>query len=82
MLFGELVLLQDAALRYAMDHMVKKGFTAVDPPLLVRDGAMLGTAFFPGGRPRPAAGAARAAGAAGAARAVLGRAAVHFEVGN
>jgi seryl-tRNA synthetase len=26
-----------------------RGFTQVDPPLLVRDGAMLGTAFFPGG---------------------------------
>ena len=49
MLFGDLALLQDALLRYAMDIMAEKGFTPVDPPLLVRDGAMQGTAFFPGG---------------------------------
>jgi seryl-tRNA synthetase len=49
MLFGELARLQDAVLRYAMDHMVDQGFIQVDPPLLVRDAAMVGTAFFPGG---------------------------------
>ena len=48
-LLGEVALLQDAVLRYAMDCMVAKGFVAVDPPLLVRDQAMVGTAFFPGG---------------------------------
>jgi seryl-tRNA synthetase len=49
MLFGDLALLQDAVLRYAIDHMRVRGFTVVDPPLMVRDHAMLGTAFFPGG---------------------------------
>jgi len=48
-LFGDLALLQDAVLRFATDLMVGRGFTAVDPPLLVRDGAMFGTGFFPGG---------------------------------
>lgn len=49
LLFGELALLHDAVLRFAVEHMVQQGFTAVDPPLLVRDAAMIGTGFFPGG---------------------------------
>lgn len=49
MLFGDLALLHDAVLRYALEHMVDKGFVAVDPPLLVRDEVMQGTGFFPGG---------------------------------
>ncbi|HEX6811429.1 MAG TPA: serine--tRNA ligase, partial [Planctomycetota bacterium] len=49
MLFGELAILQDAVLRCAVDLLVQRGFTAVDPPLLVRDEAMFGTGFFPGG---------------------------------
>jgi len=49
LLFGDLALLHDAVLRFAVDHMVAKGFVPVDPPLLVRAGAMRGTAFFPGG---------------------------------
>ncbi len=49
MLFGDLALLHDAVLRFAMQHMVAKGFVAVDPPLLVRDAAMIGTGFYPGG---------------------------------
>ncbi len=49
MLFGELALLQDAVLRLALTHLVRKGFVAVDPPLLVRDEVMTGTGFFPGG---------------------------------
>ncbi len=48
-LFGELALLHDAVLRFAVDLMVQRGFVAVDPPLLVRDEAMFGTGFFPGG---------------------------------
>lgn len=48
-LFGDLALLHDAVLRFAVDLLVGRGFTAVDPPLLVRDGAMFGTGFFPGG---------------------------------
>ncbi|MCA8953801.1 MAG: serine--tRNA ligase [Planctomycetes bacterium] len=49
MLFGDLALLHDAVLRFAVDLMVERGFTPIDPPLLVRDAAMLGTGFFPGG---------------------------------
>jgi seryl-tRNA synthetase len=48
-LFGELALLHDAVLRFAVDYMVQQGFVLVDPPLLVRDAAMFGTGFFPGG---------------------------------
>ena len=48
-LFGDLALLHDAVLRYAVDLLVARGFTPVDPPLLVRDAAMYGTGFFPGG---------------------------------
>lgn len=48
-LLGEAAELQDAVLRFAVDSMISKGFTLVDPPLLVRDAAMVGTAFFPGG---------------------------------
>ncbi len=49
MLFGDLVLLQDAILRFAVDLLVERGFVPIDPPLLVRDAAMFGTGFFPGG---------------------------------
>ncbi|MFY9342905.1 MAG: serine--tRNA ligase [Planctomycetota bacterium] len=48
-LFGDLALLHDAVLRFAVELLVARGFTAVDPPLLVRDGPMYGTGFFPGG---------------------------------
>ncbi len=49
LLFGDLALLHDAILRYAVELMVARGFVPVDPPLLVRDAAMFGTGFFPGG---------------------------------
>jgi seryl-tRNA synthetase len=49
LLFGDLALLHDAVLRFAVELMVARGFVPVDPPLLVRDGAMFGTGFFPGG---------------------------------
>ncbi|HEX5053810.1 MAG TPA: serine--tRNA ligase [Planctomycetota bacterium] len=48
-LFGDLALLHDAVLRFAVDLMVRRGFVPIDPPLLVRDAAMFGTGFFPGG---------------------------------
>jgi seryl-tRNA synthetase len=48
-LFGDLAQLHDAVLRFAVDLMVERGFVPVDPPLLVRDAAMFGTGFFPGG---------------------------------
>lgn len=49
LLFGDLALLQDAVLRFAIDLMVARGFVPVDPPVMVRDPAMYGTGFFPGG---------------------------------
>jgi seryl-tRNA synthetase len=46
---NEAVLLELAVLRFTLDHMVRKGFTPMLVPHLVRDEAMLGTAYFPGG---------------------------------
>jgi len=48
-LLGDLALLEVAMMRYALDHMVAKGFTAVTVPTLVRSEAMVGTGYFPGG---------------------------------
>jgi seryl-tRNA synthetase len=48
-LTGAGTLLHRAVLNFAMDHMVKKGFTPMEVPVLVRDPAMVGTAYFPGG---------------------------------
>jgi seryl-tRNA synthetase len=40
-----------AVLRYAVDFMVyKHGFSPMSVPTLVREEAMVGTGFFPGGR--------------------------------
>jgi seryl-tRNA synthetase len=49
-LTGDGVLLELAVLHYALNHVVSKGFTAVAPPVMVRDFAMQGTGFFPLGR--------------------------------
>jgi len=46
---GDGVLLEEAVLKFAIDHMVAKGFVPLAVPLLVRDAAMIGTAYFPGG---------------------------------
>ena len=46
---GDLVLLESAVLRYALDLMVSRGFTPVTVPTLVRTEAMQGTGYFPGG---------------------------------
>ena len=47
---GDGALLELAVLRFALDHMVNEcGFVAMIPPVLVRDDAMRGTAYFPGG---------------------------------
>ncbi len=46
---NEGVLLELAILRFAMDHLLKKGFTPFVVPHLVRDEMMVGTAYFPGG---------------------------------
>jgi seryl-tRNA synthetase len=46
---NEAVLLELAVLRYTLDHMIRKGFTPMLVPHLVKDEAMIGTAYFPGG---------------------------------
>jgi len=46
---GAGALLHRAVLGFALDHMVKKGFEPMEVPVLVRDAAMTGTAYFPGG---------------------------------
>jgi len=46
---NEAVLLELAVLRFTLDHMLRKGFTPMLVPHLVRDEAMIGTAYFPGG---------------------------------
>lgn len=48
-LLGDLSLLEGAVMRFALDHMVQKGFTPVSVPTLVRPSAMQGTGYFPGG---------------------------------
>jgi seryl-tRNA synthetase len=46
-LLGDIVLLQFALVRSAMDILVDEGFTPVIPPVLVREEAMYGTGFLP-----------------------------------
>jgi seryl-tRNA synthetase len=46
---GDGALLHWAILRYAMDTMLAHGFTPMSVPLLMKDSAMRGTAYFPGG---------------------------------
>ena len=48
-LAGDGALLHRAVLALALDHMVRKGFVPMEVPVLVRDPAMVGTAYFPGG---------------------------------
>jgi seryl-tRNA synthetase len=43
--------LHNAVMRFALDLMVREhGFTAMSVPVMVREGAMRGTGFFPAGR--------------------------------
>jgi seryl-tRNA synthetase len=44
---GDLVMLQFALVRYALDVIQSRGFRPVIPPVLVREAAMYGTGFFP-----------------------------------
>lgn len=44
------VLLEQALLRYAMDLMIKQGFTPMTAPVLVNNEAMVGTGYFPWGQ--------------------------------
>ncbi len=46
---GDLSLLEGAVMRFALDHMVDKGFVPLTVPTLVRTEAMVGTGYFPGG---------------------------------
>ncbi len=46
-LLGMGALLEMAVLRFALDHILKKNFLLVAPPLLVRHEAMFGTGYFP-----------------------------------
>jgi seryl-tRNA synthetase len=49
-LMGDLVLLELALVRYAIDVVSGDGFRPVIPPVLVREEALYGTGFFPGER--------------------------------
>ncbi|HKJ35395.1 MAG TPA: serine--tRNA ligase, partial [Solirubrobacterales bacterium] len=49
-LLGDLVLLELALIRYAVELLTERGFVPVVPPVLVREEALYGTGFFPGER--------------------------------
>jgi seryl-tRNA synthetase len=44
---GDTALLALALYRFALDRLVREGFTPIIPPVLVREEAMYGTGFFP-----------------------------------
>ena len=46
-LMGDLVFVQFALMRHAMDIVVEEGFAPMIPPVLVREEAMYGTGWFP-----------------------------------
>jgi seryl-tRNA synthetase len=46
-LLGDIVFVQFALVRHALDVLAAKGFTPVVPPVLVREEAMYGTGFLP-----------------------------------
>ena len=46
-LLGDLVFVQFALMRHAMDILVEEGFVPAIPPVLVREEAMFGTGFLP-----------------------------------
>ena len=47
---NEAMLLEMALTRYVIDKLVGKGFTPMNVPLMVKEEAMYGTSYFPGGR--------------------------------
>jgi seryl-tRNA synthetase len=49
-LMGDLVLVELALIRLAVDTIRGEGFEPVIPPVLVREGPLFGTGFFPGER--------------------------------
>ncbi len=49
-LLGDLVLVELALIRFAVEAVGEQGFTPVIPPVLVREDPLFGTGFFPGER--------------------------------
>ncbi len=49
-LLGDLVLVELALIRFVVDTVRAEGFKPVVPPVLVREGPLYGTGFFPGER--------------------------------
>jgi seryl-tRNA synthetase len=49
-LLGDLVMVEMALVRYALELLRGEGFEPVAPPVLVREQALYGTGFFPGER--------------------------------
>ena len=49
-LLGDLVMVEMALVRYALETLRAEGFTPAAPPVLVREQALYGTGFFPGER--------------------------------
>jgi seryl-tRNA synthetase len=49
-LLGDLVMVELALVRFAMERLRGHGFTPAAPPVLVREHALFGTGFFPGER--------------------------------
>ncbi len=49
-LLGDLVMLEMALVRFALETLRSEGFEPVSPPVLVREQALYGTGFFPGER--------------------------------
>jgi seryl-tRNA synthetase len=49
-LLGDLVMVELALVRFALETLRPEGFEPVSPPVLVREHALFGTGFFPGER--------------------------------
>ena len=49
-LLGDLVMVEMALVRFALELLREEGFTPVSPPVMVREQALFGTGFFPGER--------------------------------
>ncbi|MDP6850435.1 MAG: serine--tRNA ligase [Planctomycetota bacterium] len=49
LLLGDGARLEQAVLQFSIDHMAKRGFELVSVPTLVKNEAMVGTGYFPGG---------------------------------
>lgn len=46
---GDALLLENAVMRFTIDHLMAKGFTPFSVPMMVNNDAMTGTGYFPGG---------------------------------